>query len=333
MPNWNIGRLKCFTLARSGTAIAFVLALTGSAAQADVAAMKRGLGSLAAGKYQEAADAFSSEIKNDPTNVQAHYCLAVCHHFSGRYADANREYIWVCKNTKDPQLCRRAEKGIAGVKTYLAAAPPTTVLSTKSPSESPATQGEPQGNSFASSSFEMPSPSLSNSAPLSGKWADAAGARAATGSAFGSGNPQSATESTEQVNSAPLSSGWGSASRGRAPAESTFGSANRPMATVSTDGARVVDVYAVWCGPCKQFAPVFRGVGDRFSSSGVIFESLDAEAPENKAFIEKYDSEVNSFPTVLFIDGYGNVIKKFTGYRDSSAFNEEVLKVWPQLAN
>ena len=74
-----------------------------------------------------------------------------------------------------------------------------------------------------------------------------------------------------------------------------------------------VDMYAVWCGPCKAMAKnVFTqfSVADKFNASFVNY-MIDAEKGEGVALAEKY--QVAGFPTYLFIDGNGTVVHKIEG--------------------
>ena len=74
-----------------------------------------------------------------------------------------------------------------------------------------------------------------------------------------------------------------------------------------------LDGFASWCGPCKMMASkVFtqKVVGDYFNANFINMK-LDMEAPENLAVAKKY--EVKAFPTLLFINGDGQVVHRGLG--------------------
>lgn len=56
----------------------------------------------------------------------------------------------------------------------------------------------------------------------------------------------------------------------------------------------VVDVYATWCGPCKQMGPVFVALSSQFPD--VKFVKMDFDKTKEAA--KKYG--VSSLPTFLF---------------------------------
>lgn len=73
-----------------------------------------------------------------------------------------------------------------------------------------------------------------------------------------------------------------------------------------------IDFYTVWCGPCKSLAQtVFtrEDVGTYFNKTFICCQ-LDAEK-EGKAMAQKYG--VNSYPTLLFINGNGDLIVRASG--------------------
>ena len=81
-----------------------------------------------------------------------------------------------------------------------------------------------------------------------------------------------------------------------------------------------VDAYAVWCGPCKRMArEVFtkKEVGE-FYNANFINLKIDMEKEENLVFRQKYP--VSAFPTLFYIKGNGEVIKKVKGAQKVEGF-------------
>ena len=70
----------------------------------------------------------------------------------------------------------------------------------------------------------------------------------------------------------------------------------------------VVDFYATWCPPCKQYAPTFEAVAEKYEGS-VCFVSLDTE--EYPELCKTY--EIEAIPTTVFIMPGGSVLGKETG--------------------
>ena len=76
-----------------------------------------------------------------------------------------------------------------------------------------------------------------------------------------------------------------------------------------------LDAYASWCGPCKMLQKnVFtkKTVGDYYNSR-FINVKMDMEKGEGPALMQVYPLE--AYPTLLFIDGNGRVLKKVLGYQ------------------
>ena len=75
-----------------------------------------------------------------------------------------------------------------------------------------------------------------------------------------------------------------------------------------------LDAYASWCGPCKMLQKnVFtkKDVGD-FYNTKFINVKMDMEKGEGPALSQVYPLE--AYPTLLYIDGNGKVLKKVLGY-------------------
>lgn len=80
----------------------------------------------------------------------------------------------------------------------------------------------------------------------------------------------------------------------------------------------ILDVYATWCGPCQQMAP--------------IFDELEKEMGETHKFAKLNVDEardlsikfgVISVPTFLFMKD-GNIVGKETGYMAKDQLKEKI---------
>lgn len=83
-----------------------------------------------------------------------------------------------------------------------------------------------------------------------------------------------------------------------------------------------LDIYATWCGPCKRLkANTFSDaeVGKLYNQK-FINVALDGEKGEGLALAQKY--AVRSFPTLLFLDGNGNIVTRTGGYHNPEEFIE-----------
>jgi thiol-disulfide isomerase/thioredoxin len=108
--------------------------------------MSVGLEELRLGHYGKALLSFVAQLKAHPDDLQARYCSGVALQYLGRTSEARVEYERVAKATKDPDLLRRARKGISGCATaapVAVAMTPEPVEATGSPLEDsdPVTQG------------------------------------------------------------------------------------------------------------------------------------------------------------------------------------------------
>lgn len=80
----------------------------------------------------------------------------------------------------------------------------------------------------------------------------------------------------------------------------------------------VIDFYADWCGPCKQYAPTFDEVSSKYNGE-VLFVRINVDNYEDIA--RQYN--IRSIPTTVFVYPGGAVLGAQTGIID--AYQLELL--------
>ena len=63
--------------------------------------------------------------------------------------------------------------------------------------------------------------------------------------------------------------------------------------TITTNDIVLVDFWAAWCGPCRQFAPVFAAASEKHPD--IVFAKVDTEAEQRLAGA----AQVTSIPTLM----------------------------------
>ena len=65
--------------------------------------------------------------------------------------------------------------------------------------------------------------------------------------------------------------------------------------TLDKNDIVIVDFWAEWCGPCKQFGPIFESASEEYSD--VVFAKVNTE--EQQALAQQFG--VQSIPTIMVV--------------------------------
>ena len=86
----------------------------------------------------------------------------------------------------------------------------------------------------------------------------------------------------------------------------------------------LVDVWAIWCVPCKQMDETTYKDPTVVAEAGeFVLVKIDADV--QIPVIDRY--AVDAFPTILILDGKGGEIARYTGYRKASDLSQRLRSV------
>lgn len=96
-----------------------------------------------------------------------------------------------------------------------------------------------------------------------------------------------------------------------------FTSANFDQAVLKSGKPVLVDFWAVWCGPCRQVAPVVEALAGKWGDKVLVGK---VNVDDHPSIAEKYN--IMSIPTLmLFKDGA--VVERVIGFASQSALEQK----------
>lgn len=84
----------------------------------------------------------------------------------------------------------------------------------------------------------------------------------------------------------------------------------------------VIDFYATWCGPCKELAPIMEQAEKKYDGK-INFNKVDVDLQPEMA--QKYN--VQSIPTLVFLDANGEIIEQSVGFIDSQVLDSKIQQL------
>jgi thioredoxin 1 len=84
----------------------------------------------------------------------------------------------------------------------------------------------------------------------------------------------------------------------------------------------IIDVFATWCGPCQQIAPIFQELEEELGSK-YVFAKLNVDEARDISI----NYGVTTVPTFIFVKN--NVVKgKESGFMDKETLQELIEKTF-----
>jgi thioredoxin 1 len=90
---------------------------------------------------------------------------------------------------------------------------------------------------------------------------------------------------------------------------------------INNKNIAILDIWAPWCGPCKQLSPIIDEVSSELGSD-VVVGKMDADS--NLEFVKTLN--VRNIPTILYFKN-GEVVERTTGLKTKNEILEIVNKL------
>ena len=100
-----------------------------------------------------------------------------------------------------------------------------------------------------------------------------------------------------------------------------FTDANFDELVLKSDVPVIVDLWAVWCGPCRMVGPIVEEIGNEYRGQAIVGK-LDVD--NNPEIARRYS--IRNIPTILFFKN-GEIVDKQVGAVPKQVLVEKLEKL------